>query len=526
MNWVGGSRSRYVKNKEDSIKQRAFFQKQRMKRKSNIMDSTQGQNSGNMDLLTLFIVNQIASKKEQTGKPKINRLIGAKRTKKALNEPLELPMSPCSPSKLNLVTSQPQYSADTPGFKIRKHCLSEEFKFMPARMTRMLSPVLESNLSDVSGSENQQQPSSTSADSSDPIQPKPTPHVPSPLPSRDNPDNMKKNTPQDVSFAQPTKLNNPWKVEQDPPHNSSVVGIRFESTLPNPEMGEHSVTSVLYPLSSEQPEEPLFIDFKGIDCEVLASMSSCDRSQNMDNDGHFSTQEFASTDCNTSGADGINVFGHVCESPRRVHLGPEDEEKIDLCHAEDSFIAKHCCLSVNNLTATPSQAPSCKHEATSYCDCQSEVKSRVSDSLSQVNLGQRHKENQFAPSNLQTKALRHDGNPPITLDAGTQTDALSYCDVSVQCLLIHPSNSVSFPTVDHKTNVLTTGRLSSNFNQMLKPTTLSSPKDGHKRTGNRPSEASATNQQAPRHTKSQTGISFRKLRSQKSTKRDLASVRQ
>lgn len=32
-------------------------------------------------------------------------------------------------------------------------------------------------------------------------------------------------------------------------------------------MGEHSVTSVLYPLSSEQPEEPLFIDFKGIDCE-------------------------------------------------------------------------------------------------------------------------------------------------------------------------------------------------------------------------------------------------------------------
>lgn len=112
-----------------------------MKRKSNIMDSTQGQNSGNMDLLTLFIVNQIASKKEQTGivivhlqmntnktffydllikshnhdlfcfvgKPKINRLIGAKRTKKALNEPLELPMSPCSPSKLNLVASQPQY---------------------------------------------------------------------------------------------------------------------------------------------------------------------------------------------------------------------------------------------------------------------------------------------------------------------------------------------------------------------------------------------------------------------------------
>lgn len=190
------------------------------------------------------------------------------------------------------------------------------------------------------------------------------------------------------------------------------------------------------------------------------------------------------------------------------------EEKNDLCQAEDSFIAKHCCLSVNNLTATPTQAPSCKHEA----------KSRVSDSLRQVNHGQKHKENQFVPSHLQTKAQRHYGNPPITLDAGTQTDALSYCDVSVQCLLIHPSNSVSFPTVDHKTSVLTTRKLSSNFNQMLKPTTLSSPKDGHKRTGNRPSEASATNQQAQGHPKLQTGISFRKLRSQKSTKR--ASIRQ
>lgn len=41
-----------------------------------------------------------------------------------------------------------------------------------------------------------------------------------------------------MSFSQPTKLNNPWTVasneapEQDLPHNSSVVGIQFESTLP------------------------------------------------------------------------------------------------------------------------------------------------------------------------------------------------------------------------------------------------------------------------------------------------------
>lgn len=449
-----------MKNREDTIKQRAFFQKQRMKIKSNIMDSAKGQNSGNMDLLTLFIVNQIASKKEKTGKPKINHLIGEKRTKKALNEPLELPMSPCSPSKLNLVTSQPQYSVDTPGFKIRKHRLVEKFKFKP------LSPVLESNLSDASGSEYQHQPSSTSNGSSDPVQPQNTPHVPSTLPCRENPDN---NTHQYVSFSQPTNLNNPWTVasneapEQDLPHNSPVVGIQFESTLPNPEMEEDSVTSVLYPLTSEQPEEPLFIDFKDIDCEA--------------------------------GADGRNVFEHGCESPRGVYLGLDDEEEMDLHHAEDSLIAKHCCLSVNNLTATHLQAPSCNQEATFCSDCQNE-----------------------------TEAQRRDRDPPITLNKGTQTDALSNCDVSVQCSLIHHSKSVSFPSADQKTNVLTTRQQSFHFNQILNPTALSSPKDGHKRTGNSPSEESAANQQAQRHPKPQADSSLRKLRSRKSTERDVTSI--
>ncbi|XP_077089892.1 uncharacterized protein redic1 [Siphateles boraxobius] len=510
MNWVGGSRSRCMKNREDAMKQRAFFQKQRMKIKSNIMDSTKGQNSGNMDLLTLFIVNQIASKKEKTGKPKINPLIGEKRTKKALHEPLQLPMSPCSPSKLNLVTSQPQYSADTPGFKIRKHRLAEKVKFKP------LSPVLESNLSDASGSENQHQPSSTTNGSSDPVQPKPTPHVPSSLPYRENPDN---NTPQ---------LNNPWTVasneapEQDLPHNSPVVGIQFESTLPNPEMEEDSVSSVLNPLSSEQPEEPMFIDFKDIDCEVLSSISSNDRSQNMHNDEQFSTQEFECTDCNSC-ADGRNVFVRVCESPRGVYLGPDDEEQMDLRHAEDSLIAKHCCLSVNNLTATHLQAPSCKKEVTFYSDCQSEVKSRVSD-MRQVNCSQKRNENQFDPSHLQTEAQRRDGDPPITLNKGTQTEALSNCDVSVQCSLIHHSKSVSFPTADQKTNVVTTRQQSFHFNQILNPTTLSSPKGGHKRTGNSPSEASAANQQAQRHSKSQADFSLRKLRSRKSTVGDVTSI--
>lgn len=199
------------------------------------------------------------------------------------------------------------------------------------------------------------------------------------------------------------------------------------------------------------------------------------------------------------------------------------EEEMDLHHAEDSLIAKHCCLSVNNLTATHLQAPSCNQEATFCSDCQNEVKSRVSD-MRQVNCGQKHNENQFVPSHLQTEAQRRDRDPPITLNKGTQTDALSNCDVSVQCSLIHHSKSVSFPSADQKTNVLTTRQQSFHFNQILNPTALSSPKDGHKRTGNSPSEESAANQQAQRHPKPQADSSLRKLRSRKSTERDVTSI--
>ncbi len=126
-------------------------------------------------------------------------------------------------------------------------------------------------------------------------------------------------------------------------------------------------------------------------------------------------------------------------------------------------------------------------------------------------------------SHLQKEAQRRVGTLPITLETWTQTGALSYRDVSVQCSLIHHSNSVPFPSANQKTSTITTRGQYSNFNRLLNPTTRTSQKNRHKRTGNMPSGASATNQQAQRHPKSQKG-SFRKLHSQKSMKRDLTSA--
>ncbi|XP_046878451.1 uncharacterized protein LOC124469310 isoform X3 [Hypomesus transpacificus] len=136
--------------RNDLKKQREYFEKKKMQRKTKIPlpSSPKDTGSGSVDLVTLFIVNQIAAKKENCELPKITHLNDNRGCVGLIKgEPLELPMSPCSSSRLSLVESQPQYSFN--GIRKRKHCFPEGFK------CQQLSPVLESNLSDNSASDYQ-----------------------------------------------------------------------------------------------------------------------------------------------------------------------------------------------------------------------------------------------------------------------------------------------------------------------------------------------------------------------------------
>ncbi|XP_077355015.1 uncharacterized protein redic1 isoform X2 [Festucalex cinctus] len=152
MNWVGGSRKRLM-TKDDTKKQREFFQKRKMQNKwENLAVSTPSSSKhssfGSMDLLTMFVVNRIATKKELKDPPQVS-VLGSKRGgKKRGVHPLVLPMSPGSPSQLSLVESQPQcrWNKGVQGGRTKK-MIPQAFKI------QRMSPVVECSFSDNSASD-------------------------------------------------------------------------------------------------------------------------------------------------------------------------------------------------------------------------------------------------------------------------------------------------------------------------------------------------------------------------------------
>ncbi|XP_059102978.1 uncharacterized protein C12orf40 homolog [Peromyscus eremicus] len=104
MNWVGGSRTR-VLIKQERRKQKEYFEKNKLKSKMKLLGvfSPVKNTTASLDLLNLYMVNQISSKKETPETMKRPTYVNMNRDLKIplRKHDLELPMSPhCVPSKL------------------------------------------------------------------------------------------------------------------------------------------------------------------------------------------------------------------------------------------------------------------------------------------------------------------------------------------------------------------------------------------------------------------------------------------
>ncbi|XP_009069306.1 PREDICTED: uncharacterized protein C12orf40 homolog [Acanthisitta chloris] len=96
MNWVGGSRSRLILRQERR-KQKEYFEKKKLESKMNLLGLSSPKTSAvSLDLLNLYVVNQISTKKEKTENTRKPVHVDITRDAKipVRRHNLELPMSP------------------------------------------------------------------------------------------------------------------------------------------------------------------------------------------------------------------------------------------------------------------------------------------------------------------------------------------------------------------------------------------------------------------------------------------------
>ncbi|XP_014864986.1 PREDICTED: uncharacterized protein C12orf40 homolog isoform X2 [Poecilia mexicana] len=475
MNWVGGSRNRLVM-KNDTKKQREFFAKRKLQQKLRTLgvtppgSSAGDKCSGSTDLLTLFVVNQIASKKTNQEPPKVAVFGRSKGAKPWRNEPLVLPMSPCSPSNLSLADSPAQFSFQ----EIRKLKSSQ-------RITNgRLSPVPESGFSDNSASDYLPHTSPSTSFASGrglfPLQTneqKQSLTLSQPLPHYSPPpwDTSALQQAEFQPFSQPRGMTNPisWSVRSNPPsfqlETPTPSHVLFGSPKPDKtEAGGHGGHSGPFCLDQLETNQPM-LDFPISQSEPIHL---------------FEENIFTMFNDNTHGTESA-LFGNGCS---KIYLRKESSVRLSSpqtvpspqavgmelsngTHRNSSKFVK--CLQVSSSVSVcmldESCCESCGHESGFYLDeaCSDNLKSasqRITVlsqprpltplTRSSVNVGdsQNMKPNEASTDNKASGCQQSVSSvtPPSShnsrvcrckkaesRDTATQTVCSGTCDVSTQC---------------------------------------------------------------------------------------------
>ncbi|XP_044858101.1 uncharacterized protein C12orf40 homolog isoform X1 [Mauremys mutica] len=147
MNWVGGSRSRIIL-KQERRKQKEFFEKKKLRSKMKLLGVSSPPKSStvSLDLLNLYVVNQISTKKDTADRVRkpvhVDLNKGLKTPTRRQN--IELPMSPQrTSSKIGLDDIQNRIQQQV--LENRRKHLTDKIKYQPR-----LSQVMESTCTDSS----------------------------------------------------------------------------------------------------------------------------------------------------------------------------------------------------------------------------------------------------------------------------------------------------------------------------------------------------------------------------------------
>ncbi|XP_067420700.1 regulator of DNA class I crossover intermediates 1 [Emydura macquarii macquarii] len=147
MNWVGGSRSRIIL-KQERRKQKEYFEKKKLRSKMKLLGVSSPSKSStvSLDLLNLYVVNQIATKKDNADRVRKPVHVDMNRGIKApiRRHNIELPMSPQrTSSKIGLDDIQNRIQKQV--LENRRKHVSDKVKYQP-----QLSQVMESTCADYS----------------------------------------------------------------------------------------------------------------------------------------------------------------------------------------------------------------------------------------------------------------------------------------------------------------------------------------------------------------------------------------
>ncbi|XP_034019570.1 uncharacterized protein LOC117504257 [Thalassophryne amazonica] len=482
--------------KSDSKKQREFFERRKMQQKLKnlgipLPGSSQVTNSGSMDLVTLFIVNQIAAKKENKDEPKVAVFGSSKAgSKHKRNEPLVLPMSPCAPSQLSLVESEPQCSQGT---RKRKHVIPQVFK------CKQLSPVLESGFSDNSASDylppitGPHSPfSSTSSASSCPgifplqLNPQERSQPQTELHPHCSPSLWDVSGPEQIKFQpflQPTLMKEPWSCGSKPllyqiETPAAVQGL-FGSPQPsNPEVGNHDRQGVTFAVSQTDDKESVLgftlsqseaveqfgneffqgfsreaSDFGRAKLKIYLKDDTSNRPRSQAVDSQCREVEFSSC-TDTSFSHPRHIHTDCCEYSPGYHSShsDDDDECCQTClHAASSDVDHVCCADTLNKNLgsewnpTP-LTPHTKPKVNSTDDCEKQSTENV-DCHDQSG-GNDEKQARSRTHTPSTELCKCKKTSCETQDADTQTvdsPTAETCDAATQCCFV--SDSVTKPSV-------------------------------------------------------------------------------